>query len=191
MASNLFLQNTGLDNNNISDENYNLLKSSNKRPNFSTVDFSLTAEGGKNFFHYLSNYNLFKESDMLIIPPNHHYYYDENDLKNIRTLVILKKLNLIKERDTFLQTLYRMLPPNINFVGCFSDSETLNGNRFLSKLSNRLNNLLDSWTNHDVDKKYISQLLEKYGFKIIDMTEMNDLTYFYTQNTRHDIRIRA
>jgi hypothetical protein len=185
------LDNPVFNNDNIYNTGYDLGKSSGENSTFSTPDPSLTAEGAKNLFHYLKSYNLFKEPDMLVISSNRHYYYDENDLKNVRTLVILKKLNRIKDRDTFLQTLYRMLPPNINFIGCFSNSETPKGNSFLSKLSGRFNNLLDSRTDHYIKKKYVSVLLEKYGFSIIDMTEINGLTYFYSRNSRYNVERRA
>ena len=157
---------------------------SSEKPNFSPDNFSLTAEGGRNFFHYLKSFNLFKEPELLILSPNIHFYYDENDLKGVRTFIILKKLNLIKDLDTFLHTVFLILPENINFVGCFSDSKTVDGNGFLSGLSARFNNFLDSRTDHNMDKKDVSDLLGKHGFKIIDMTEMNGLTFFYSQTVR-------
>ena len=157
---------------------------SSEKPNFSPDNFSLTAEGGKNFFRYLKSFNLFKEPELLILSPNIHFYYDENDLKGVRTFIILKKLNLIKDLDTFLHTVFLILPENINFVGCFSDSKTVDGNGFLTGLSTRFNNFLDSRTDHNMDKKDVSDLLEKHGFKIIDMTEMNGLTFFYSQTIR-------
>jgi len=185
------LNNTYFNDDNIYKINYNAGKSSYEKSNFNTANFSLTAEEGKSIFHYLKSFNLSKEPDLLLLYPNQHYYYDENDLKNVKILIILKKLNLMKDIDTFVHTLYHILPPNINFIGCFSDSKTRKGNGFLSRLSNRFNNLLDSRTDHNIDKKYVSLLLEKYGFKIIDMTEMNGLTYFNSQNSRHNIEIRA
>jgi hypothetical protein len=152
------------------------------QPSFIPNNANLTAECGKNFFHYLKRFNLFKETDLIVLPSNHHYYYDESDFKSIRTLINLKKLNLIKDRDKFFHTLFLILPPDVNFIGCFSAIKTLKGNRFISRLSNRLNNFLDSRTDHNIDKKYVIELLEKYGFKVVDMSEMNGLTYFYSQN---------
>jgi hypothetical protein len=62
---------------------------------------------------------------------------------------------------------------------------------FLSELSTRFNNLLDLRTERIMDKKDVSKLLGKYGFKVIDMTEMNGLTYFYSHNIRQNFEIRA
>ena len=33
-----------------------------------------------------------------------------------------------------------------------------------------------------MNKNKVSEILESYGFKIINMTEMNGLTYFCSQN---------
>jgi hypothetical protein len=151
------------------------------KPFFSADNLKLTAEGGVTFFQYLKSFDLFKEPELLILSPNIHFYYDENDLKDVRTFILLRKLNLIKDLDIFLQTLALILPSNVNFVGCFSDNKTLKWNGFVSSLSNKINNILDSKTDHFLDKKDVLELLEKHGFKIVDMTEMNDLILFYSQ----------
>lgn len=36
----------------------------------------------------------------------------------------------------------------------------------------------------EIDSKDFSRLLESHGFKVLDMTEINGLTYFRTQNHR-------
>jgi hypothetical protein len=154
------------------------------KPFFSADNFNLTAEGGVTFFQYLKSFDLFREPELLILSPNIHFYYDENDLKDVRTFILLRKLNLIKDLDIFLHTLTLILPTNVNFVGCFSDNKTLKWNGFVSNISNKINNILDSKTDHFLDKKDVSELLEKHGFKIIDMTEMDDLILFYSQTVR-------
>jgi hypothetical protein len=151
------------------------------KPFFSADNFNLTAEGGVTFFQYLKSFDLFREPELLILSPNIHFYYDENDLKAVRTFILLRKLNLIKELDVFLDTLSHILPPNVNFVGCFSDNKTLKWNGFVSNISNKITNILDSKTDHFLDKEDVTELLKKHGFKIIDMTEMNELILFYSQ----------
>jgi len=162
-----------------------------RKPNFSPDNFSLTAEGGKNLFRYLKNFNLSGESDLLILPPNAHYYYDKDDLKNVRTIINLRKLNYIKDLDQFFKTLIHILPVNVNFVGCFSDRKSGNRKGFLTGLSYRVTNFLDSRTNHYLDRKEVTHLLVKWGFNIIDMTETNGLTYFYSQKANHPVEVRA
>jgi hypothetical protein len=151
------------------------------KPFFSSDNFNLTAEGGVTFFQYLKSFNLFSEPELLILSPNIHFYYDENDLKEVRTFILLRKLNLIKELDTFLHTLSLILPPGVNFVGCFTDNKTLKWNGFVTSLSNKITNILDLKTDHYLDKEDVADLLKKHGFRIIDMTEMNDLVLFYSQ----------
>jgi hypothetical protein len=162
-----------------------------RKPNFSPDNFSLTAEGGKNLFRYLKSFNLSGESDLLILPPNAHYYYDKDDLKNVRTIINLRKLNYIKDLDLFFKTLIQILPANVNFVGCYSDRKSGSRKGFLTGLSYRVTNFLDSRTNHFLDKKEVTHLLTKWGFNIIDMTESNGLTYFYSQKANHHIEVRA
>ena len=151
----------------------------------------LVAEGGESLFRYLKSLNLSKEPNLLVLPSNHHYFYEEDDLKNVRILINLRRLNLIRDPDKFLQNLSKILPKNISFVGCFSETNNFNWDGFFSGLSNRVTNFLDFKTDNRMNKKNVSELLEKYGFKIIDMTEINGLTYFYSQNVRKNIEIRA
>lgn len=151
------------------------------KPFFSADNFNLTAEGGVTFFQYLRSFDLFKQQEMLILSPNIHFYYDENDMKNVKTFILLRKLNLIKDLDNFIQTLSLILPPDVNFVGCFSDNKTLRWNGFVSNISNKITNMLDFKTDNVLDKKDVSELLEKHGFSLVDITEMNDLVLFYSK----------
>jgi hypothetical protein len=160
------------------------------KPFFSADNFNLTAEGGVTIFKYLKSFDLFREPELLILSPNIHFYYDENDLKEVRTFILLRKLNLIKELDTFFHTLSLILPSNVNFVGCFSDNKTLKWNGFVSNISNKINNILDSKTDNFLDKKDVSEMLEKHGFKIVDMTEMDELILFYSQTVHPPEKIK-
>jgi hypothetical protein len=151
------------------------------KPIFSPDSLNLTAEGGVTFFQYLKKFNLFREQEMLILSPNIHFYYDENDLKDVRTFILLRKLNLIRDLNAFLKTLSLLLPPGVNFVGCFSDNKTLNWNGFVSNISNKITSILDLKTDHLLDKDNVNDLLKKYGFDVVDVTEMNNLILFYSK----------
>jgi hypothetical protein len=161
-------------------------KSSGKIISFNTSIFKLIAEGGLNFFRYLKNLGLSGEPNMIILSSRNDYQYDVNDLKSVRTLINLKKLNLIKHLDVFLNTLVRILPPNTNFIGCFSDRKTLNDNEFhvnwFLKLLNRLFNFAGFRIYHNMNNDEVIELLERNSFRIVDMQEKNGLTYFYSQN---------
>jgi hypothetical protein len=162
-------------------------KTSHSWTGYSSSIVTLIGECGINFFLYLKSLNLSKESEILVLPSNHHYYYDGKELKSVKVLINLKKLNLIKHLDMFLNTLVRTLPPNANFIGCFSDTKTMKEDGFqykwLSGLFSRFINFLDSRTDHVMNRKEVSELLERNGFKTIDMKEMHGLTYFYCKTS--------
>ncbi len=156
------------------------------------VSYGFTTEEGKNFFRYLKTFNLAKDPDLLILPAINHYYFDEKELKNVRTLVNLKNLNQIKELNSFLYTLIHILPENANFLGYFSYNKfSFTGDGLFTGLSTRINKFLDLKTDHNLDKKEFSDRLQKFGFRIIDMTEMNGLVYFYAQKASNTSRLSA
>ena len=142
----------------------------------------LIAEGGENFFNYLEWHGLTDEDNMLVLSSRHHYYYDPNELQEVTTLINVKKLNLIKHLDTFLNSIVHVLSPESNFIGCFSDWKTQKGTGITSRMYKGFINFIDSKIDIDYDKKDVSKLLESHGFKVIDMTEINGLTYFRAQN---------
>jgi hypothetical protein len=142
----------------------------------------LIAEGGENFFNYLEWHGLTNEDNMLVLSSRHHYYYDPNELKAITTIINVKKLNLIKHLDTFLHSIEHVLSPESNFIGCFSDWKTQKGAGITSRMYRGFINFIDSRIDVDYDKKDVSKLLESHGFRVMDMTEINGLTYFRAQN---------
>lgn len=185
MEDNSVLKSVSIICNNTHGTNVDGEKISQRRTGLSPAIFTLIAEGGVNFFRYLKSLNMSRETNLTVLSSKHNYYYDGNDLKSTRILINLKKLNLIKHLDMFLNTLVRILPPDTSFIGYFSDSKTVNVNGFqfnrLSRLFDRLNNFLDSRTDHIMNKSEVTELLERNGFKVVNMTRMNGLTYFCSQ----------
>lgn len=157
-----------------------------KNPPESTVTYpvidNLFTEGGDNFFLYLNWLGLADDPNLMVLSSSHHYYYDYDDFKGVSTLINLKKLNLIRNLDSFFYTVYHVLSPKTNFIGCFSDRKTEKENGSSKRMYKKIINFLDSRIDIDIDKENVSGLLESNGFKIIDMTEINGLTYFRTQN---------
>ena len=153
---------------------------------YSNAVVDLIAEGGVNLYRYIDNLGLLNEPDLLVLSSKHHYYYDEKELRNVRTIINLKKLNQIKYPDLFLNALVRILPPGTNLIGCFSDDRINKGNGFHyyqpSRLYNRFLNFLDSKVDQIMNKNQVYELLTRNGLKTIDMTRMNGLTYFYSKN---------
>lgn len=165
------------------------------RPEFSQTILHMVADGGENFLRYLGKIGLSKEPNLLVLSASHHYYYDESDLRSVRALVNLKKLNLVKNLEKFLHNLYRILPPDASFIGCFSDSSI---HKFRmpktgqsAGLLERFRNLYDSMTEHRMNRNEVSEILKTHGFKVVDMTEMNGLTFFWSQNVRRSSERKA
>ncbi len=165
--------------------------SGRNQKNFSPAFINLIAEGGINFFRYLRNMGLPGEHEMLLLSSRHHYYYDASDLKRVKALINLKKLNVIRHPDVFLGSLVRLLPYNARFAGCFIDSSSTGRTVFgrFSALGRRIVNILDSKTDRKMDRDKVTGMLEEHGLKIIDMTEINGVTYFYTQNLNRVLNV--
>jgi hypothetical protein len=147
---------------------------------------SLLAEGGENFYHYINWLGLGKDPNLMILSSIHHYYYDFNDLKGVKTLINLKKLNEISHIDTFLSNVFRVLPSKASFVGCFKDNKIRGGISVpfyqSFKFLNGLINMIDSKTDRFMTRKDVIKLLESHDFRIVDMTEISSITYFCSES---------
>ena len=117
-----------------------------------------------------------------MLPAGKHYYYDIEEFNSVKILVNEKKLNQINQLNDFLSDVKNVLSAKTNFIGCFSDCKSKKGIRLPSIMYKKLLHYLDSKIEVELDKKQISKLLETIGFKVLDMTEINGLTYFLTQN---------
>jgi len=152
------------------------------------VHDNLVQEGCGTFLEYLKWLGLAYEPDMLTLSARHHFFYDQNDMKGVKVLVNLKKLNTIKHLDSFLHILYRVLPPQANFIGCFKETKNhrRNGAHLLntSLLYKKFIDFLDHKTDRIMVKSNVEELLESHGFKVVDMTEMNGMIYFNTLTQR-------
>lgn len=175
-----------------------------KKPFVSPLYKEFVEEGHEDFYNYLDWLGLAKSHHLLILTSSRHYYFEIEDLKSIKTVVNLNKLNNIKSIRDFLQGIYNVLPDKCYFIGSFTDSKKQNGffspkktfspvradgedfnaesdsgpwNSFL----NLLYGIIDMRTNRYLTEKGVKMYLEETGLKILDMTEFNNLTYFCTQ----------
>ena len=149
---------------------------------------NLAAEGGENFFHYINWLGLAKDPNLMVLSSIHHYYYDFNDLKGVKTLINLKQLNQISHIDGFLNNVFRVLPPKANFVGCFKDNKIHSGIAVpfyqSFKFLNGLINIIDSKTDKFMSRRDVIRLLENHSFRIVDMTEISNITFFCAENLK-------
>jgi hypothetical protein len=166
----------------------------------------LAAEDSENFLRYIEQLNLDKDPNLVILSSAHHYYYDAEEMINVSTVINLKELNQIKQLKDFLHSIFRILPSGCNFIGCFVNNKKQNGfvlntnptdfyykrnsdaieNGIASSspLLNMIYNMIDSKTNKYMSEKSVSFLLGEHGFKVLDMTEIDGLTYFCAQSLR-------
>ena len=161
---------------------------------FSDSVATLISEGGVNFFRYLKKRGMSGETDLIVLSAKSHYFYDENDLKRVRVLVNLRKLNVIKHLDMFLNTLVRILPPDTSFVGYFSDNSARAMNSFSSRLSRlygKFNNLLDGKTDRKMNTNDVRGLLERNGFEVVNMTTISGQTYFHSHCAQRPVELKA
>ena len=148
---------------------------------------NIRSEAGTDFVQYLQFLQIEKEQNMMALSSKHYYYYDFDDLKSVTTVVNLKKLNSIKCLDSFLQTIVRILPQEAIFIGYFKNDT---GNRSVfsfyqtTRLFNGMINYLDSRTDIRLTKNDVSKLMEERKLRVVDITDINGMTYFCSRNIR-------
>lgn len=155
------------------------------------------------FLNYLASLESSSESGLLILPQKNHYFYDFEELKRVRTIVNLMRLNNVRELRDFIRKLSELLRYQANFVGCFIDDKTQN--RFSDKYSNlsekhseraesygtgiesripfvnRIYSYIDARTNRYLTRRTVTNLLKEFGFHVVIMTELNGVTYFHSK----------
>lgn len=186
MESNSVLRSAGDGSGRTAGSGLRMEKISQQRAVFDPSILSLISNVGLNFFRFLKSLGITGKEYLVVLSSKDNYSYNENDLKNVRVLINLKMLNLIKHLDIFLNTLVRILPPNTSFIGYFADEKNVRGSGFkpgsLWLLFRGLFDFLSSRSTHIMNRSDVTELLEKNGFRTINMKEMNGLTYFISQS---------
>jgi len=160
---------------------------SGEKPMANSVLDKMVSEGGKDFYSYLSWTGLSREPKIMVLSSLHHYYYDHNDLKGIGMLVNMKQLNQVTHLESFLHTLFRLLPCKSHFVGCFRRTKEETGKSFRQMPSKIFHELITGsrgGRGRTLTKETISKLLENNCFTLNDLTDINGMTYFWAQNNR-------
>lgn len=166
----------------------------------------LATEDCENFVKYIELLGLEKDPNLVVLSSLHHFYYDAEEMIDVKTVINLKELNQIKQLKDLLHSSFHILPPNCNFIGCFVNNKKQNGfvlsaapsdsyykrnsdaieNGIVSSspLLNMIYNMIDSRTNKYMSERSVSLLLGEHGFKVVDMTELDGLTYFCARSLR-------
>jgi len=164
-------------------------KSIHEMKEVNPVHDKLVLEGGETFLEYLRELDLADEPNLLVLSSRHHFFYDQNDLKGVKVLINLKKLNQIKHLDSYIHILFRVLPAEANFVGCFTDNRNhqRNGSALFKTgmFYKKVIDFLDHRTERRMTRSEVTELLGSHGFKVVDIREINGMTYFNTRNQRN------
>ena len=167
----------------------------------------LMTEGGESFYNYVDSRGLSKDSSLIVLSSSHHYYYDYEEMNNAKTVVNLKELNQIKEIKSLLHSHLHFLPQRCNFLGCFVNNRKVERYTLRNHLTsgeiirntddvelgivsrfpfiNRLYSLMDSKTNKYLSEKSVALMLGVHGFKIVDMKEVDGLTFFHSRKVEN------
>ncbi len=130
------------------------------------------------FYYYLKMLDLLNESNLLVLSPVHHYYYDINELKTVRTLVHTKELNNIGNLKRFINNTVHVLSSNSKFIGCFIDNHVHKRFIYRNKILYWVNNCLSTQVHRYLSRKQIVKMFKSYGFDIVDISEINGISYF-------------
>jgi hypothetical protein len=155
------------------------------------------------FANYLEKLHLANDKNILILSSSSHYYYESDELTRVKILVNLKQLNHITQLSEFLNSIFCILPPESYLIGCFSDNKNqyrlfsdshkpqkiFNGqfdmveNGISSRVPflNMIYSFMDTRTNRYMTKSTVTLHLEEAELKVLDMTEINGITFFCAQ----------
>ena len=145
---------------------------------------SMIPSFGIPFSRYLINNEITERNGIIILRPDNNADISAEELKRVTTLVTLPRLNLIKHLEMFLNSLVHILPPNTNFIGCFSPMKgSYTGPVTFGRHGDFLGRFFHSAQAecHSLNRNKVSEMLERNGLSLISMTEMNGVTYFHSR----------
>lgn len=145
---------------------------------------SLFATGGLSLFRYLLTTGLFRDPGLVILSPHEHASFAGADLKRATTLLTLRRLNLVKHLEMFLNSLVHILPPETNFIGCFTKAEDKSNGPGKMGLIHAINSRIfnrEATECHSLSRGKVSEILQRSGLSIISMTEMNGVIFFHSK----------
>ncbi len=167
---------------------------------------SLFTEGGNDFYNYVNRIGLLNDPSLIVLSSLHSYFYDNEETNKAKTIINLTELNQIKDLKVILESSLHFMPQHCNYVGCFvnnkkygsyalRNSSSISRNRKTSDevelgivsrypFINMLYRKMDLKTNTYMSESRVILMLGIYGFKVLDMSELNGLTFFHSQKIK-------
>lgn len=124
------------------------------------------------FSFYLDSLNIKNNQDILVLTS--HYYYDIDELRHVNAIIHAKELNQVSNLTVLMSNMMKGLSNGTKFIGCFVDNKF----HYRNKIGFWLLHLADMKNNKYMTRKHMIKLFGKYGLQVIDMTEVNGMTYF-------------
>lgn len=137
---------------------------------------------GFGFFRYLRSTGLAGGQGLIVLSSHEGANWGRRDFRRATTLISLRRLDLIKHLEMFLSSLVSLLPPDTTFVGCFAQrrSESCDHTGLIAGLSPFYAHRGDSGY-PELSRDRVAAILERSGLMVLDMREMNGLTFFHSR----------
>lgn len=132
-----------------------------------------------NIYTYLRQNKLLKK---VLFLSRFHYYYNQDEIKNINTIVLLKKLNEIKNLDNTIYNIFVISKRNITISGSFIDSKNSEINKY--KLFQLFSEFIGEKVNRKLSLNKVKSYFAAYNFKMINTTQINGITYFHAKKIK-------
>lgn len=133
----------------------------------------------KDFYKYIDTFNYINK--ILILPYKNHFFFTSDEVQNYKIILNLKELNYIKNLNTFLSSL-QCISSNSVFCGCFKNNKS-KSHKYVKFLISILH-IFDYNMERLLSEREINSFFNTYKFKIFNVTEINNLTYFCAKKMR-------
>ena len=114
------------------------------------------------------------------------YFYEADELLKIKSIVFLKKLNDIIHLDRIIENVYHSAPVDTIICGSFINTEIAEVGHY-RKLFEMMYNFLVLNGNRTLSLKRVISYLTAYNFKLLNVSEINGVTYFHAKKIKNEL----
>jgi len=137
---------------------------------------------GFRFFRYLWETGISSDAGLVILSSHEGANWGCSWFRSARTLINLRRLDLIRHLEMFVSSLVNLLPQGASFVGCFEQHrdgcgrEACHGSNtgLLKRITGN-----GAGPRQHLSSDRVFALFENSGLVIINMKEISGLTYFH------------